>query len=41
MTINNRFRDAITESVELEKRDEHALALELLDEAIAGAIRDG
>ena len=41
MTINNRFRDAISKSVELEKRGEHAPAVELSDEAIAGAIRDG
>jgi Tfp pilus assembly protein PilF len=41
MTTNNRFRDAISKSVELEKRGEHAPAVELSDEAIAGAIRDG
>ena len=41
MTTDNRFRDVITKSVELEKRGEHAPAMELLDEAIAEAIRDG
>jgi|SRR5438477_4997115 len=41
MTTDNRFRDVITKSVELEKRGEHAPAMELLDEAIAGAIADG
>jgi tetratricopeptide (TPR) repeat protein len=41
MTANLQFRGAITKSVELEKRGEHAAALALLDEAIAGAIRDG
>jgi tetratricopeptide (TPR) repeat protein len=41
MPINARFRDAITSSLELEKRGEHAAALELLDQAITEAIREG
>jgi tetratricopeptide (TPR) repeat protein len=39
MTISNRFKDAITGSLELEKRGEHSAALELLDQAITEAIR--
>jgi hypothetical protein len=41
MTINSRFKDAITGSIELEKRGEHGAALGLLDEVIAEAIRKG
>ena len=40
MTSKERFRDAITKSVELEKLGEHASALQLLDQAIAEAIGD-
>ena len=41
MTRNNRFRNAITSSVELEQRGEHAAAVGLLDEVIAEAIKHG
>jgi hypothetical protein len=41
MTFNSRFKDAIIGSIELEKRGEQVAALELLDEAIAEAIRKG
>lgn len=41
MIMNNRFKNAITKSVELEKRGEHAAAMGLLDEVIAEAMRHG
>jgi len=41
MPIDGRFKDAITGSLEHEKRGEHAAALELLDQAITEAIREG
>jgi|SRR5579863_1838931 len=41
MTTNNEFKDVISKSVELEKRGEHASAMELLDRAIAEALQDG
>ena len=39
--MNSRFKNAITNSVELEQRGEHATAMGLLDEVIAEAIRHG
>jgi hypothetical protein len=33
--MNSRFKNAITNSVELEQRGEHATAMGLLDEVIA------
>jgi len=41
MTTNNRFKNAIASSVELEERGEHAAAMGLLDEVIAEAIKHG
>jgi len=40
MTMNNRFKNAITSSVQLE-RGEHAAAMGLLDSVIAEAIKHG
>ena len=40
MTSKERFTDAITKSVELEKLGERASALQLMDQAIAEAIGD-
>ena len=41
MTTNNRFKNAIASSVELEERGEHAAAMGLLDQVIAEAIKHG
>ena len=41
MTTNNEFKDVISKSVELEKRGGHASAMELLEETIAEAVRNG
>ncbi len=41
MTTNNEFKDIVGSGVELEKRGEHASAMELLQEAIAEAVRNG
>ena len=41
MTNNSEFKDVISKSVDLEKRGKHASAMELLDEAIAEAVRKG
>ena len=40
MNLNNRFKDAMTNSLARVERGEHDDALKLLDEAIAEAIRD-
>ena len=41
MTTNNRFKNAIVSSVELEERGEHAAAMGQLDPVIAEAIKHG
>jgi Tfp pilus assembly protein PilF len=41
MTTNNRFKNAITSSVELEERGEHAAAMGRLDQVIAEAVTHG
>lgn len=41
MANNNEFKDLINKSLELEKSGKHASAMELLDEAIAEAVRIG
>ena len=41
MTLNNRLKDAITGSLVLFERGDHAEALKVLDEATVEAIREG